>query len=40
MPREVKDINGVIQNSLTPGTPQKLGGGPVFNSVKVQIIKE
>ena len=39
MPREIKGLKGVIQNSLTPGTTQKLGGGPVFNSVKVQIKK-
>lgn len=38
-PRELVDASGNIQNSLTPGTPQKIGGGPFFNSVKVMISK-
>ena len=40
MPRELKDSFDNIQNSLTPGIPQKLGGGPIFNSVKVRVKKE
>jgi anaerobic selenocysteine-containing dehydrogenase len=39
-PRELKDSFNNIQNSLTPGIPQKLGGGPIFNSVRVRIKKE
>jgi anaerobic selenocysteine-containing dehydrogenase len=36
-PRELLDDQGNPQNSLTPGTPQKIGGGPIFNSVKVRF---
>ncbi|TRO62446.1 formate dehydrogenase [Candidatus Bathyarchaeota archaeon] len=36
-PRELIDENGNPQNGLTPGTPQKIGGGPMFNTVKVRI---
>ena len=36
-PRELVDALGNIQNSLAPGTPQRIGGGPMFNSVKVRF---
>lgn len=36
-PRELIDKEGNIQNSLTPGTPQRIGGGPMFNTVKVRF---
>ncbi len=36
-PRELKDSEGNHQNSLTPGTAQRIGGGAFFNSVKVKI---
>ena len=38
MSRELVDGEGRPQNGLTPGTPQKIGGGPVFNSTKVRIL--
>jgi anaerobic selenocysteine-containing dehydrogenase len=36
-PRELIDTEGNIQNSLAPGTPQQIGGGPVFNTVKIKF---
>ncbi|MFH1180010.1 MAG: molybdopterin-dependent oxidoreductase, partial [Candidatus Bathyarchaeota archaeon] len=36
-PRELIDENGNPQNGLAPGTPQKIGGGPMFNTVKVRF---
>lgn len=36
-PRELVDENGSPQNSLTPGIPQNIGGGPIFNSVIVKF---
>ena len=36
-PRQFRDFDGNPQNSLTSGHPQKLGGGPVFNSTAVRI---
>ena len=36
-PRPLIGLNGVPLNALVPGTPQEIGGGPVFNSVKVKI---
>ncbi|MBE0633479.1 hypothetical protein IH574_02815 [Candidatus Bathyarchaeota archaeon] len=36
-PRELIDENGNPQNGLAPGIPQKLGGGPMFNTVKVRF---
>jgi len=36
-PRELIDTEGNIQNSLAPGIPQRIGGGPVFNTVKVKF---
>jgi anaerobic selenocysteine-containing dehydrogenase len=36
-PRELIDERGNPQNGLAPGTPQKIGGGPMFNTVKVKI---
>jgi anaerobic selenocysteine-containing dehydrogenase len=38
MSRELVDREGQPQNGLTPGTPQKIGGGPVFNSTRVRIL--
>ncbi len=39
-PRPVIGLNGSPLNMLAPGTPQKIGGGPVFNSIKVKIKPE
>jgi anaerobic selenocysteine-containing dehydrogenase len=36
-PRELIDENDNIQNSLTPGTSQKIGGGPIFNTVRIRF---
>jgi anaerobic selenocysteine-containing dehydrogenase len=36
-PRELIDPEGNIQNSLAPGTPQRIGGGPLFNTIKVRF---
>jgi anaerobic selenocysteine-containing dehydrogenase len=36
-PRPLIGLNGIPLNFLVPGTPQKIGGGPAFNSVKVKI---
>ena len=36
-PRESGDINGKPQNTITPDTTQKLGGGPIFNATTVKI---
>lgn len=36
-PRELIDSEGNHQNSLSHGTPQLIGGGPMFNTVKVRI---
>ncbi|MBN2336020.1 molybdopterin-dependent oxidoreductase [Candidatus Bathyarchaeota archaeon] len=37
-PRELVDAEGNAQNSLTPGVPQRIGGGPLFNSTRVRIL--
>jgi len=37
-PRELIDGEGNAQNSLTPGEPQMIGGGPVYNSTRVKIL--
>lgn len=37
-PRQLVDGEGNLQNSLTPGVPQLIGGGPGFNSTKVRIL--
>ncbi|MBD3159711.1 MAG: molybdopterin-dependent oxidoreductase [Candidatus Lokiarchaeota archaeon] len=36
-PREGKGLSGTPLNALTSGTPQKLGGGPMFNSTLVSV---
>jgi anaerobic selenocysteine-containing dehydrogenase len=36
-PREAIDSEGNHQNGLSHGTPQLLGGGPMFNTVKVRV---
>ncbi len=36
-PRPVTGLNGQPLNSLVPGIAQKIGGGPIFNSIKVRI---
>jgi anaerobic selenocysteine-containing dehydrogenase len=36
-PRPLTGLNGVPLNVLVPGTPQEIGGGRAFNSVKVKI---
>jgi len=36
-PRELIDEKGNPQNGLTPGTPQVIGGGPMFNTVKIRF---
>ncbi len=36
-PRPLTGLNGVPLNALVPGIPQGIGGGPIFNSVKVKI---
>jgi len=36
-PRELVDDRGSPQNGLAPGTPQKIGGGPIFNTIKVRF---
>jgi len=36
-PRPLIGLHGNPLNILAPGTPQKIGGGPVFNSIKVKI---
>jgi anaerobic selenocysteine-containing dehydrogenase len=36
--RELVDGEGNPQNGLAPGTPQRIGGGPMFNSVRVRIL--
>ncbi len=38
-PVDIVDHQGNYQNSLSPGTPQTIGGGPMFNTVKVRIIQ-
>ena len=35
--RPLTGLNGEPLNSLAPGTAQKIGGGPIFNSIKVKI---
>ncbi len=37
-PRELVDGEGRPQNGLAPGTPQRIGGGPTFNSIRVRIL--
>ncbi len=37
-PRQLVDGEGNLQNSLTPGVPQLIGGGPGFNSTRVRIL--
>jgi anaerobic selenocysteine-containing dehydrogenase len=37
VPRPLIGINGVPLNALVPGISQGIGGGPIFNSVKVKI---
>ena len=37
VPRPANGLNGVPLNALMPGTRQRIGGGPGFNSVKVKI---
>jgi anaerobic selenocysteine-containing dehydrogenase len=36
-PRPLTGLNGVPLNFLVPGVSQDIGGGPIFNSVKVKI---
>ena len=36
-PRPLIGLNRNPLNILAPGTSQKIGGGPVFNSIKVKI---
>jgi anaerobic selenocysteine-containing dehydrogenase len=36
-PRELIDSEGNHQNSLTHGTPQLIGGGPMFNTIRVRV---
>jgi anaerobic selenocysteine-containing dehydrogenase len=36
-PRPLVGLNGEPLNSLAPGIAQKIGGGPIFNSIKVRI---
>jgi anaerobic selenocysteine-containing dehydrogenase len=36
-PRPLTGLNGVPFNALVPGVSQGIGGGPIFNSVKVKI---
>lgn len=36
-PRPLIGLNGNPLNILAPGTFQKIGGGPIFNSIKVKI---
>ena len=36
-PRELVDETGNTQNGLSPGTPQLIGGGPVFNTVRIRF---
>ncbi|MFC1803169.1 molybdopterin dinucleotide binding domain-containing protein [Thermoproteota archaeon] len=36
-PRELIDEEDNPQNSLAPGIPQKIGGGPIFNTIKVRF---
>jgi len=36
-PRQFIGLNGEPQNSLTPTITQKIGGGPIFNSIVVKI---
>jgi anaerobic selenocysteine-containing dehydrogenase len=36
--RELVDGEGNPQNGLASGTPQRIGGGPMFNSVRVRIL--
>jgi len=36
-PRPLIGLNGSPLNTLAPSTPQEIGGGPIFNSIKVKI---
>lgn len=38
-PRQGKDIEGTLQNTIVPDTTQRIGGGPVFNSTVVKMRK-
>ncbi len=38
-PRPLVGLNGEPLNSLAPGIAQKIGGGPIFNSIKVELDK-
>ena len=38
-PRPLTGLEGNPLNVLAPGTPQIIGGGPKFNSIKVKIRK-
>lgn len=38
-PRPLMGLNSVPLNALAPGTAQQIGGGPIFNSIKVKITK-
>ncbi|MFX1254093.1 MAG: molybdopterin-dependent oxidoreductase [Promethearchaeota archaeon] len=38
-PKQLVGINGEPQNSLAPGSPQKIGKGPTFNSITVKLSK-
>ncbi|MFX0062990.1 MAG: molybdopterin-dependent oxidoreductase [Candidatus Hermodarchaeota archaeon] len=38
-PRQLVGINGEPQNSLAPGSTQKIGKGPTFNSIIVKLSK-
>ncbi len=39
-PRPLTGLNGVPLNALVPGISQGIGGGPIFNSVKVKVKPE
>jgi anaerobic selenocysteine-containing dehydrogenase len=36
-PRLLTGLSGVPQNTLFPSSTQEIGGGPVFNSTRVEI---
>jgi anaerobic selenocysteine-containing dehydrogenase len=39
-PRQGSGVDGIAQNCLIPSTTQVIGGGPMFNSTQVTILKE